>query len=529
MKQQTITVLIYRVLALALLGVVLLAGANYFYGLRLNRATATMREVSLAASRELYQVSNLLHEQNALVSAAPGIPDIAAIQKSQEQFGALAVQLDKSYEKLGPLAPDPELAGLIKTLKENSAAQRAAAGNVFTLAAGFQQTEALAALQQSFLPADTRLNQTAIAATTRALNLVDEKPAEILQLVGRSIRAGLGLSVVTLVVVIGFSVWTVQRRILRPLRRMTVLLQEVSGTNLQTAGQISRASQSLAEGASEQAASIEETSASLEELASMTQRNADNAHQATELTKQTRTAADKGTTDMATMTAAMAAIKVSSDETAKIIKTIDEIAFQTNILALNAAVEAARAGEAGMGFAVVADEVRNLAQRSAQAARETSEKIENALTRTAQGVEVSGKVAATLSEITGKVRQVDELIVAVAGASREQTQGIGQINTAVSQMDKVTQSNAANSEETAAAAQELNSQADNLQHSVGELLALVGGGSKSVPPAIRPNASPTSGKSQSPKSGGNRLPVAPLPERPAPELAAAGGSRFEDF
>ena len=152
------------------------------------------------------------------------------------------------------------------------------------------------------------------------------------------------------------------------------------------AGQVSSASQSLAEGASEQAASLEETSSSLEEMSSMTKRNAENAQKANELAKQARAAADTGVGDMQAMNAAMDAIKASSDDIAKIIKTIDEIAFQTNILALNAAVEAARAGEAGMGFAVVADEVRNLAQRSAQAAKETAAKIEGAVSKTAQGV-----------------------------------------------------------------------------------------------------------------------------------------------
>jgi methyl-accepting chemotaxis protein len=178
---------------------------------------------------------------------------------------------------------------------------------------------------------------------------------------------------------------------------------------------------------------------------------------------------------MQTMSAAMEAIKISSDDIAKIIKTIDEIAFQTNILALNAAVEAARAGEAGMGFAVVADEVRNLAQRSAQAAKETAAKIEGAIAKTAQGVDISSKVSLTLNEIVVKARQVDELAAEVAGASREQTQGITQINIAVGQMDKVTQSNAANAEESAAAAEELNAQALTMKESVAQLLRLVGG------------------------------------------------------
>ena len=259
------------------------------------------------------------------------------------------------------------------------------------------------------------------------------------------------------------------------LGRVANALDDGSGQVASAAGQVSASAQSLAEGASEQASSLEETSSSLEEMASMTRRNAENAGKANELTKQTRAAADKGAVDMRTMVAAMDSIKVSSDETAKIIKTIDEIAFQTNILALNAAVEAARAGEAGMGFAVVADEVRNLAQRSAQAAKETAGKIEGSLARTNQGVEISSKVAAALEEITAKVRQVDELVAEVASASREQTDGISQINTAVTQMDKVTQSNAANAEESAAAAEELNAQAATMKKSVADLLQLVAG------------------------------------------------------
>jgi methyl-accepting chemotaxis protein len=266
----------------------------------------------------------------------------------------------------------------------------------------------------------------------------------------------------------------------RALRKVSESLDEGAEQVTAASGQVSASSQSLAEGASEQAASLEETSSSLEEMSSMTKRNAENAQKANDLAKQTRAAADTGVGDMQQMSAAMDAIKVSSNDIAKIIKTIDEIAFQTNILALNAAVEAARAGEAGMGFAVVADEVRNLAQRSAQAAKETAAKIEGAIGKSAQGVEISNKVAQRLNEIVTKIRQVDELVAEVAGASREQTQGITQINIAVGQMDKVTQSNAASAEESAAASEELNAQAVAMKESVTELLLLVGGNNRNT-------------------------------------------------
>jgi len=251
-------------------------------------------------------------------------------------------------------------------------------------------------------------------------------------------------------------------------------LAEASDQTSAHANAVAGASQTLAEGACNQAASLEETSASLEEMTSMVKRNADAAQQAKEISGQTRAAADAGAHDMEQMRQSIAAIKRSSDEVAKIVKNIDEIAFQTNILALNAAVEAARAGEAGAGFAVVAEEVRSLAQRSAQAARETATRIEDAISKTSQGVEVSGKVAQSLKEITAKARSVDELVGQIAVASKEQAQGISQVNLAVTAMDRITQSNAATAEESASAAQELNSQAAGQKATVDELLRLVG-------------------------------------------------------
>jgi methyl-accepting chemotaxis protein len=260
----------------------------------------------------------------------------------------------------------------------------------------------------------------------------------------------------------------------RPIREIIAQMSAGATQTAAAADEISNASQVLAQGAGEQAASIEETSASLEELSSMTRRNAESAQKANDLAKQAHHAADHGASDMQAMNSAMDALKTSSDDISKIIKTIDEIAFQTNILALNAAVEAARAGEAGMGFAVVAEEVRNLAHRSAQAAKETAVKIEGTINRTGQGVDLSRQVSATLNEIVTKARQVDDLAAEVAGASREQANGITQINRAVGQMDKVTQANAASAEESAAAAQELNAQATLMKRAVAELMSIVG-------------------------------------------------------
>ncbi len=231
--------------------------------------------------------------------------------------------------------------------------------------------------------------------------------------------------------------------------------------------QISAGSQSLAEGANEQASSLEEVSSSLEEMASMIKQNADGANEVKSLSEAARTSAEHGNEVMDDMSGAIDKIKSSSDETAKIIKTIDEIAFQTNLLALNAAVEAARAGEAGKGFAVVAEEVRNLAQRSAEAAKNTADMIEGSVKNAEDGVRISKEVANILGEIVDRSGKVNDFIGEIAAASNEQAKGIEQINSSVAQMNKITQSNAANSEESASAAEELNAQSEELAAMIG--------------------------------------------------------------
>ncbi|MBI5266180.1 MAG: CZB domain-containing protein [candidate division Zixibacteria bacterium] len=239
--------------------------------------------------------------------------------------------------------------------------------------------------------------------------------------------------------------------------------------------QLAGSSQSLAEGSSEQASSLEETSSSLEELASRTKQNAENARQANILASGANNAAEKGVAAMSGMAQAMKDIKKSSDETAKIIRVIDEIAFQTNLLALNAAVEAARAGEAGKGFAVVAEEVRNLAQRSAEAAKNTSALIEGSQKNADNGVRATEEFTGILNEITTGIKKVSSLIGEVTAASDEQSQGINQITSAVSQMDQVTQQTAANAEESSSASQELAAQAQEVQGIVSELNQLITG------------------------------------------------------
>jgi len=296
---------------------------------------------------------------------------------------------------------------------------------------------------------------------------------------GNAAKATATVSLITIVIVsivaglgIGFFL---TRSITKILNRIVASLTEGAEQVTSAAGQVSGASQSLAEGATEQAASLEETSSSLEEMASMTRQNADSAQQANTLAAEARKAADTGANSMGKMDTAINEIQKSSDETAKIIKVIDEIAFQTNLLALNAAVEAARAGEAGKGFAVVAEEVRNLAMRSAEAAKNTSEMIEGSVKNASNGVDIATEVGKALSEIVEGIGKTSELVGEIAAASQEQAQGIDQVNTAVNQMDKVTQSNAANAEESASASEELSAQAEQMQGVVGQLIALVGG------------------------------------------------------
>src|SRR6056297_3103115 len=265
------------------------------------------------------------------------------------------------------------------------------------------------------------------------------------------------------------------RSIVRPLTNINNNLRDGSEQVASASEELSSASQQLAEGSSEQASSLEETSATLDESSSMLQQTAENTSRATEIAQRASTASNKGSHEMKEMMQSMTEIKDSSGELSKIIKVIDDIAFQTNLLSLNAAVEAARAGEAGAGFAVVAEEVRNLAQRSAKAAQDTTDIIEKNVKMSAAGVNVAQKVQEALQEINTQSNELNKLIDQINSASREQTQGIAQINQAVSQMEQVTQQNAANAEETASSSEEMSAQAESLNEIVSRLNEMITG------------------------------------------------------
>ncbi len=467
--------------ATLMLAVVLVGVFKQFAVIRTNNDRVLLLSVALKAQQDADQMHDALRGDATAAILAARIQDDAALTLIEKDYkdhvGQFRAQMQENSNRdlgtdantklkavAGPMEKYFKATGETLALARKSEAAAQASNPL--LQESFHEMEGIMAALSESIEAEAKLTNEVSAQGFHAFNVTV------------STTAGLGLAGLFLLS------FLVARSIPKPFAAVIRQLSDAADANTNSSTLISQNSMVLADGASEQAASLEETSASLEEISSMAKRNSDSAHRANELTRQTRTAADAGTHDVQAMNLAMDAIKASSDGIAKIIKTIDEIAFQTNILALNAAVEAARAGDAGMGFAVVAEEVRALAQRSATAAKETADKIDDSVSKSRHGAEVCAKVAAGLQEIATKSRQVDELVGEIATASSEQTQGIEQVNVAVSQMDKVVQASAARAEEGASVAQELTAQSATLQQSVHELVQLVGGKtSKQAQPA----------------------------------------------
>ena len=424
--------------------------------------------------QELYEISKSFDDIAQATRNLCLTSDEAMNKKLEDQYKSgrekFKASLDK-LEKLLTLARGKELFGKI----------REAAGPFYTLSdkavalgKANKNEEAAQVIMSELMPVQGRFTATmdefSDFAKKRAAEET-EKAASAAAL-GITVIAGVGL----LALALGTTgAWLITRSITAPLRRVITGLTDASGQVAAASSEVASSSQHLAEGTSEQAASLEETSSSLEEISSMTRQNADNSSQAKALMDEAKRIVEKVDGQMNVMTAAIAEVTKSSEETGKIIKTIDEIAFQTNLLALNAAVEAARAGEAGAGFAVVADEVRNLAMRAAEAAKNTSSLIENTIATVRRSSDLTQQTQGAFKENVLISAKIGNLIDEVEAASHEQAKGISQVSTAVAEMDKVVQSSAANAEQSASAAEQMNAQAEQMKGYVAELVAVVGG------------------------------------------------------
>jgi methyl-accepting chemotaxis protein len=444
---------------------------------RLNMMKSHLRIIVYDRNVKVKLANDMVDHLNEIARAVRNIAlldNVDAMQKEKERIDAARKAFSEAYEKLVNMVTSNKGKELLASVRRDQDHVKPLVDKAVELGLQNKASEATQVLMH-----DVRIPQGKLIEDVNALIVYQEeltqKSAEDAERAYSSAYT-LILSVSGLAVVVGsLFAFFLTRSITRPLNRVMEGLSMGAEQIASASGQLSSASQQLAEGSSEQAASIEETSASLEEIAAMTKQNANNASQADSLMKEANQVVKHANDSMIELTRSMNEIIHASEETSKIIKTIDEIAFQTNLLALNAAVEAARAGEAGAGFAVVADEVRNLAMRAADAAKNTASLIEGTVKKVTEGSAMVTRTNQAFTQVAQSASRVGELVGEIAAASKEQAQGIEQVTQAATEMDKVVQQNAANAEENAGTSEEMNAQGKELLGFVSELTALVRG------------------------------------------------------
>jgi len=441
----------------------LVGGMSYFCIRHIRTAATEMETHALPGIVLISQVESLVKENYINCTQLFVAKDPATKTAIYGEMSKKSQQLTDLYKQIDGLLTLDEERRAYDEIKRRRAIYRDTRAQMAELskAGKFEESERIlnGDLYTAYTAYVASLHNAVETDRRRALG-ASSRISYFIQIAVRTLAAGVAGALVAGV----FAAWLITSRTNRRLRSVTFEIGQGSELLKVASAEIAASSQTLAQGASELAASLQETSASLEQISSMTKRNSENATSAKDISAETRSAAEAGALTITAMSTAMADIKMSSDNIAKIIQTIDQIAFQTNLLALNAAVEAARAGSAGAGFAVVADEVRSLAQRSALAARDTAEKIQDSMVKSQRGVILSTEVSAGFESIVSKARSVDELVGQIAIASSEQSAGISQVLTAITQMDHATQMTASGSEQCAASAQELNAQSISLDH-----------------------------------------------------------------